>query len=162
MPCVCAPSEWIINTMLFSWSKQYSTCRPETGITWILLASKYSSQMNADLKIPSQGRVALSCHSTISITLRSCNRKFSSCKRQDFFSLLDSKPKKSIQKLWKLGACALYVHVLSIKQNSGLVYTHNSYKQLLPRQNALLQQFFLSLNLSQNLSVLLFSQFTQK
>lgn len=52
--------------------------------------------------------------------------------------------------------------MLSIKQNLGLVHIHDSYKQLLPRQNALLQQFFLSMNLSQNLSVLLFSKFTQE
>lgn len=60
MPCVCAPSEWIIiNTMLPSRSKQFSNCRPEMGIIWILLASKYSSQMNAHLQRPSKGRAAL-------------------------------------------------------------------------------------------------------
>lgn len=60
MPCACAPSEWIIiNVMLLSRSKQFSTCRPEMGIIWILLASKYSRQKNAHLKRPSQGRVAL-------------------------------------------------------------------------------------------------------
>lgn len=157
MPCVCVPSEWIIiNIMLLSGSKQFSTCRQEMGITWIPLASKYSSQMNAHLKSPSQDRVALSCHSTISITPSSYNCKFSSCKRRDFFSLLDSKPKKSIGKLWKLRACAIYQREL------GVVDIHNSYKQLLPRWNALLQQFFLSMNLSQNLSILLFSKFTQE
>lgn len=76
MPCVCAPSEWIIiNTMLLSRSKQFSTCRPEMGITWILLASKYSSQTNAHLKRPSQDRLALSSQGTISITPSSCNHK---------------------------------------------------------------------------------------
>lgn len=100
MPGVRAPSEWIIiNTMLLSQSKQFSICRPEMGITWILLAFKYSSQMNAHWMSPSWDRVALSYCRTISVTPSSYNCKVSSCKRQDFFSLLDSKPKKSIGKL---------------------------------------------------------------
>lgn len=52
--------------------------------------------------------------------------------------------------------------MLSIIQNLGVVHVHNSYKQLLPRQNALLQQLFLSRKWSQNLSVQLFSKFTQE
>lgn len=59
VPCMFAPSEWIINTILLSRSEQFSTCRPEMEIIWILLSPKYSSQMNAHLKRPSQGRVAL-------------------------------------------------------------------------------------------------------
>lgn len=119
MPCVCAPSEWIIiNSKLLSRSKQFSTCRPE--IPWILLASKYSNQMNAHLKRPSQGRVALSCQGAISLTPSSYNCKFSSCKIQVFFSLLDSKPKKSIGNLWKLRAYAIYQTELGTGAHSAI------------------------------------------